>query len=84
MTYYRDLLTETVGEEEGWIVGCGLDRLSRKVSQEEQDRALKFFWNYKREIYVFPIGARRQAIHEYIESGFVVPDYIINTNVPAI
>lgn len=84
MTYYRDLLTETVGEEEGWIVGCGLDRLGRKVAQIEIDQALQFFWKHKKEIYSYPIGARREAVQEYIETGGVVPDYIANAIIPTV
>ncbi len=76
MTKYRDLLCETHDNEIGSVVGCGLDRLSRYVSPHEIDAAVTFYTNNKSRIKEFPIGARRQAVEEYISSGMKVPSYI--------
>lgn len=59
------------------VVGCGLDRLDRVVSDVEIQKAVDFYHTYKEEINDFPINARRQAIHDYIQDGDV-PSYILN------
>jgi hypothetical protein len=76
MTKYRDLLCETHNEDIGSVVGCGLDRLSREVNSQEIDTAVNFYTNNKAKINEFPIGARRQAVEEYISSGMQIPSYI--------
>ncbi len=76
MTIYRDRLRE-VDEDLAFVVGCGLDRLERIVSNAEIQRAVDFYHTYKDEINYFPIDARRQAIHDYILDG-EVPSYILN------
>lgn len=76
MTKYRDLLCETHNEDIGSVVGCGLDRLSRDVSSQEIDTAVNFYTSNKSKINEFPIGARRQAVEEYISSGLQIPTYI--------
>ena len=76
MTIYRDRLRE-VDMDLAFVVGCGLDRLERVVSDAEIQRAVDFYHAYKEEINYFPINARRQAIHDYIQDGDV-PSYILN------
>jgi len=76
MTKYRDLLWDTHNEDMGSVVGCGLDRLSRDVSSREIDLAISFYENNKAKINKFPVGARRQAVEDYIASGMKIPSYI--------
>lgn len=76
MTKYRDLLCKTYDSDIGSVVGCGLDCLSRAVSSQEIDRAIDFYTNNKAKINEFPIGARRQAVEEFISSGMQIPSYI--------
>lgn len=73
---YRDQLTNINGEEIGSVVGCGLDRVKRQVTEREINNAIEFYVKYKAKMRDFPIGARRQAIQEFIENNGVVPDYI--------
>lgn len=75
MTRYRDLLVEQEGMDVGSVVGCGLDRLQRDVTDYEIDTAVQFYKEHKEKINSFPINARRQAIHEFIEQGRI-PSYI--------
>ncbi|KAB1512025.1 hypothetical protein [Photobacterium damselae] len=77
MTTYRDKLKEEVDGDLAFVVGCGLDRLERFVSNAEIQRAIDFYYAYKEEINYFPINARRQAICDYIQDG-KVPSYILN------
>ncbi|MFA0056722.1 hypothetical protein [Vibrio echinoideorum] len=76
MTIYRDKLRE-IDIDLASVVGCGLDRLDRVVSDVEIQKAVDFYHTYKEEINDFPINARRQAIHDYIQDGDV-PSYILN------
>lgn len=76
MTTYRDELTKEFGHVIGSVVGCGLDRLGRDVSGHEKFSAIQFFEDYEKRLDEFPIGARRQAVQEYIQSGGTVPSYI--------
>ena len=76
MTKYRDLLCSIHNEDIGSVVGCGLDRLSRDVSSNEIEIAVNFYKNNKAKINEFPIGARRQAVEEYISNGMQIPSYL--------
>lgn len=75
MTIYRDFFQDP---DLSNVVGCGLDRLGRNdVSEEEILRAVDFYRCYKKFINEYPIGARRQAVEEFVKSGFVVPIWVI-------
>lgn len=76
MTKYRDRLM-TIDTDTASVVGCGLDRLERSVSDIEIEKAIDFYTKYKAEINYFPINGRRQAICDYIEKG-EIPLYIAN------
>ncbi|WP_143869901.1 hypothetical protein [Catenovulum sediminis] len=78
MTKYRNLLTEIYGDEIGDVVGCGLDRLSSEVCDTVITNAVIFYSTFKNQIKTFPIGARREAIQYYVESGYQVPEYILS------
>lgn len=43
MTYYRDTLCEKYDREIGRVVGCGLDRLDRNITNVEIMKAVNFF-----------------------------------------
>lgn len=66
-TKYRDLL----GKEDdlGIVVGSGLDRLQRDVSEVEIYNAIDFYKSYKAQIDKQVINERRQAICDFIASG---------------
>ena len=75
MTKYRDYFQDA---DISSVVGCGLDRLGRDdISEEEILRAVNFYQCYKKFISDYPIGARRQAVEEFIKNGFVVPIWVI-------
>lgn len=66
---YRDQIKEIWGEEVGSVVGCGLDRLDRKVWEAERSLAVNYYLENRERFKSFPIGARRQLIADYIETG---------------
>lgn len=70
MSLYRDLLTEQYGSEIGSIVGCGLDRLERKVSAIEVREAVKFYEANKITINNEAINHRREAISDFVRDQF--------------
>ena len=74
MTKYRDYFQDA---DISSVVGCGLDRLGRDdISEEEILRAVNFYQCYKKFISDYPIGARRQAVEEFISSDMQIPSYI--------
>lgn len=75
MPNYRDLLVEQKGMDVGSVVGCGLDRLERDVTESEINAAIRFYEERKDKINSFPINARRQAICDFIDQGRA-PDYM--------
>ena len=77
MTKYRDGFNDP---DLSSVVGNGLDRLNRDVSEEEVRRAINFYLHYKEAIETFPIGARRQAIEEFVRDSFTIPDWIISSS----
>ena len=66
MTKYRDLLIERYDTEIGCVVGCGLDRLHRDVSEGEITRAVAHYQANKDQINTLAIGDRRDLIHKLI------------------
>lgn len=76
MTKYRDSLGGGHGNEIGSVVGCGLDRLEREVTDYEIQAALMFYEDHKNNINKLPISEGRQAIADYISNGFQMPSYI--------
>ena len=76
MIKYKDLLTESNGSDIGDTVGCGLDRLDRKVSSFEIQKAIVFYEEFKEKMNNFPVNARIKAVQEYMESNGILPDYL--------
>ncbi|WP_130537682.1 hypothetical protein [Thiomicrorhabdus indica] len=70
MSFYRDLLTEQYGSEIGSIVGCGLDRLERKVSSIEIQEAVQFYKANKITINNEAINHRREAVTDFVREQF--------------
>ncbi len=66
MTKYRDLLIERYDADIGSVVGCGLDRLDRDVSEGEISRAVSHYQANKEQISKLVIGARRDLIYRLI------------------
>lgn len=62
MTIYRDRLVQDYGREIGSVVGCGLDRLGRDVSQTEILRAIEYYQKNKARLDTMAIGDRRGEI----------------------
>ena len=77
MTKYRDFFDDP---ELSSIVGNGLDRVGREITEEELTRSINFFSYYKHSIDSFPIGARREAIQQFVNDGFVVPDWVVRAS----
>lgn len=75
MTKYRDMLVERENLDIGSVVGCGLDRLERDVSEYEIDIAIQFYKAYKEQIRQYAINERRKIIAEYVEKR-EIPDYL--------
>lgn len=78
MTDYRNMLTEQEDIEVGSVVGCGLDRLGKNVTENKITMAVAFYKNYRDEISKFTIHAQRDLIREFIESGGILPDVLID------
>lgn len=66
---YRDQITEIWGDEVGNVVGYGLDRLNRIVWDAEQSLAAIYYLDNRERFQEFSIGARRQLVADYIETG---------------
>ena len=69
MTMYRDLLIERFGaaSDEAFVVGCGLDRLDRRVSELEIAAALAFLETNRASLMEMPIGTRRDLVAQHVD-----------------
>jgi len=73
MTMYRDLLAEEYGIDIGSIVGCGLDQLDRELTQNEIQRAVNFFEDYKQDFKGLGQSEKRESIANYMRDGTKIP-----------
>ncbi|WP_215876992.1 hypothetical protein HF292_010445 [Acidithiobacillus ferruginosus] len=62
MDMYRDRLTRDFGHDVGSVVGCGLDRLDRLMSEAEIRQAIDYYNENKAQIDALPLNARREMI----------------------
>ncbi len=79
MSKYYDLLFERYKDEDNIaeIVGRGLDRIGRNVTDREINEAEQFYLNQKESFdQVAGFGSRRELIEKYVNEGckwFSVP-----------
>lgn len=87
MTRFRDKFLKQFGDEGNSagtyasVVGCGLDRVETvgkvTIDPDTEARAIEFFNKYQNELAPLNIGARRDTIHKYVESG-IVPHFVVS------
>ena len=73
-TFYRDLLCQQYDKEIGSNVGCGLDRLDRKCTNKEIQKAIDYFKANKDTLLKLPISTRREMIAQYVNGEFASDD----------
>lgn len=62
MMCYRDMIERYYDKDTASVVGSGLDRLTRPVTQADVSKALQFYEEHKHELKRRPIGDWRDAI----------------------